>query len=188
METISRSKLHADYVTYKKYQNRAVAAIRKAKKSFEKKLSENIKCDPKSVYTYVRSKNKTKIKVGTLIDSSNMQVEEEEQMCKIINQYCSSVFTLERLEGLMKLENRLNQEKVASNLNKVLITKEIVNKTLCSLKSNKAHWDDGMGSLMLKQLANELKGLSIIYNRSVSESKIPHVWIFANLTPILKKG
>ena len=26
------SKLHADYVTYKKYQNRAVAEIRKAKK------------------------------------------------------------------------------------------------------------------------------------------------------------
>ena len=37
------SKLHADNVTYKKYQNRAVAEILKAKKSFEKKLSVNIK-------------------------------------------------------------------------------------------------------------------------------------------------
>ena len=27
------------------------------------------------------------------------------------------------------------------------------------LKSNKAHGDDGMGSLMLKELANELKGV-----------------------------
>ena len=44
---VQESKLHADYVTYKKYQNTAVAEIRKAKKSFEKKLSVNIKSDPR---------------------------------------------------------------------------------------------------------------------------------------------
>ena len=57
------------------------------------------------------------------------------------------------------------------------------------MKSNKAHGDDDMGSLMLKKLANELKGvLTIIYNRSVSESKIPNDWKMANVTPIFKKG
>ena len=85
----------------------------------------------------------------------------------------------------MKLENRLNQEKVAPNLNKVLITEEIIYTKLCSFKSNKAHDDDGMGSLMLKELANELKGvLTIIYNRSLSESKIPNDWKMANVTSI----
>ena len=57
-----------------------------------------------------------------------MQVEEDEQMCEILNKYFSSVFTLERPEGLMELENRLNHEKVSSNLNKVLIAEEIVYK------------------------------------------------------------
>ena len=72
----------------------------------------------------------------------------------------------------MELENRFNREKIASNLNKILITEDIVNKKLCSLKINKAYGDDGMGSLMLKELANELKGvLTIIYNRSLSEIK-----------------
>ena len=52
MEKYQESKLHADYVTYKKYQNRALAEIRKATKSFEKKLSVNIKSDPKSFYAY----------------------------------------------------------------------------------------------------------------------------------------
>ena len=79
----------------------------------------------------MRSKSKTKTKVGPLIDSQNMQVEEEEQMCEILNKYFSSVFTLERLEGLMELENRINQENVASNLNKVIITEEIEYKKLC---------------------------------------------------------
>ena len=57
------------------------------------------------------------------------------------------------------------------------------------MKSNKAHGDDGMGSLMLNELANELKGvLTIICNRSMSESKIPNDWKIANVTPIFKKG
>ena len=118
-----------------------------------------------------------------------MQVEEDEQMCQILNKYFSSVFTLERPKGLMELENRLNQEKVASNLNKILITEAIVYTKLCSLKSNKAHRDDGMVSHMLKELANELKDvLTIIYNRSLSESKIPNDWKMANVSPMLKKG
>ena len=60
----------------------------------------NIKSYPKSFYD-VRSKSKTKTKVGPLIDFQNMQVEEEEQMCEIINQYFSSVFTLETPKGWM---------------------------------------------------------------------------------------
>ena len=70
-------------------------------------------------------------------------------MCEILNQNFSFVFILERPEGLMELENRLYQEKIESNLNKVLITEEIVYNKLYSLKSNKAHGDHGIGSLML---------------------------------------
>ena len=60
------SKLHADYVTYKKYQNRAVAKIRKAKKSFEKKLSDNIKSDPKSFMLMCVVRVKLKLKLNHL--------------------------------------------------------------------------------------------------------------------------
>ena len=85
----------------------------------------------------------------------------------------------------MELENMLNQENVASNLKKVLIIDEIVNKKLCSLKINKAHGDDGVRSLKFKEPANKLKGvLTIIYNRSLSESKIPSDCKIANVTPI----
>ena len=56
------------------------------------------------------------------------------------------------------------------------------------MKINKAHGDNGMGSLMLKELANELKGvLTIIYNRSISESKIKNDWKIANATQSFKK-
>ena len=90
-----------------------------------------------------------------------MQVEDEEQICEIVNDYFSSVFTSERLEGLTVLENKLKRNKVSSNSNSMLITEELV--YLSSLKSNKVHEDDDMGSLMLKKLANELKGVLSIH-------------------------
>ena len=77
----------------------------------------------------------------------------------------------------MALDNRFNQEKVASNLNKVLITEEIVNKKLCSLKINKAHGDDGMGSLMFKKLANELKGVFTIKSTTGPYLKVKYQMI-----------
>ena len=101
LDKFQESKLHVDYIMYKKYQNRAIAEIHKAKKPFEKKLSENIKSDPKSFYAYVQSKSESKSKVRPLVNSLNMQVEDEEQICEILNDYFSLVFTSERLEGLM---------------------------------------------------------------------------------------
>ena len=68
------------------------------------------------------------------------------------------------------LENRIKEDKVSSSLNNLLLSKERVYKKLCPLKNNKAYENDGM----LKELVNELKGvLTIIYNRSMSESKVP---------------
>ena len=51
---------------------------------------------------------KSKSKVGPLVNSSNIiQVEDEKQMCEILNKYLSAVFTSEGLEGLTVIENRL---------------------------------------------------------------------------------
>ena len=44
-------------------------------------------------------------------------------------------------------------------MNDVRIMEEIVYNKLCSLKTNKAHGEDGMASFMLKELSNEIKGV-----------------------------
>ena len=107
--------------------------IRKAKKSFEKKLSENIKNDPKSFYAYVRSKSKAKPKVWPLSDENNSLVDDDVQMCNILNEYFRSVFTSARLEGLTELDDKLKLNNVSTSLNDVRITEEIVYNKLCSL-------------------------------------------------------
>jgi ribonuclease P/MRP protein subunit RPP40 len=46
-----------------------------------------------------------------------------------------------------------------------------------------------MATLMLKELASELKDiLTIIFTRSMAEGKVPEDWRSANITPIFKKG
>ena len=151
------TKLYEDYVVYKKHLNLATKEIRKAKKSFEKKLSENIKNDPKSFYAYVRSKSKSKPKVGPLSDENKSIVDDDVQMCNILNEYFSSVFTSERLEGLMELDDKLKLNNVSTSLNDVCITEEIVYNKLCSLKTNKHMERMAWHRLCLRNLVIKLK-------------------------------
>ena len=65
----------------KKHLNLATKEIRKAKKSFEKSYQKIKKNDPKSFYAYVRSKSKSKPKVGPLSDENNSLVDDDVQMC-----------------------------------------------------------------------------------------------------------
>ena len=51
-------------------------------------------------------------------------------MCNILNEYFSSVFTSERLEGLMELDDKLKLNNVSTSLNDVRITEQIVYKKM----------------------------------------------------------
>ena len=77
------SKLNEDYIIFKKHQNKAFKEIRRAKISFERNLSLSSKSDPKSFYASVRSKSKSKTNVGPLINTSNIQVENDEEKREI---------------------------------------------------------------------------------------------------------
>ena len=79
------SKLNEDYIIYKKHQNKAIKEIWRAKRSFETNLSLNIKSDPKSFYAYVCSKSKSKTNVEPRINTSHMQVENDEEKSEILN-------------------------------------------------------------------------------------------------------
>ena len=91
------SKTYNDWIEYKRVSNKAVKEYRKAKRKFEKKLVNNIKTNPKSFYSYVRSKSRTKDAVGPVLDSNGQLIDNDVQMCEEFNSYYSSVFTRENL-------------------------------------------------------------------------------------------
>ena len=59
-----------DYEVYKEALNAATNEVRKSKRNFEHKLAQNIKSDSKSFYTYVRSNQNVRDKVGPLEDNA----------------------------------------------------------------------------------------------------------------------
>jgi hypothetical protein len=64
-----------------------------------------------------------------------------------------------------------------------------VKKKLQLLKPNKSPGPDCHHPYILKQVADSIaKPLSIIYNKSLTEGKLPTDWKKANVTPIFKKG
>ena len=80
---------------YRKASREAALEIRRAKRSFEKKLATNIDIDKRSFYAYVRSRAKSKSTVGPLVDNSGDIAVLPQEMANKFNQYFASVFTSE---------------------------------------------------------------------------------------------
>jgi hypothetical protein len=65
----------------------------------------------------------------------------------------------------------------------------LVRKKIKDLKPAAAPGPDGMGSLLLKELVDQVTGpLTKIYNKSLTTGDVPEDWRRANVTPIYKKG
>jgi Reverse transcriptase (RNA-dependent DNA polymerase) len=74
-------------------------------------------------------------------------------------------------------------------LEEMNVTVEMVRKKIKGLKPASAPGLDGIGSMLLRELAAQVAGpLAIIFNKSLSTSEVPEDWKRANVTPIYKKG
>ena len=62
-----------------------------------------------------------------------------------------------KIKRLPILENMLKGIMNENILNNVLIMKEIVHKKLSQFKINKTHGDDGIASIVLKEISSEIK-------------------------------
>ena len=100
-------------------------AIRNAKKSLEKKLSEQ--GDMKPFQAYVRQKTKTKTNVGPLRRNNDI-ISDNKEMAEMLNSYFVTVFTLEdesnlpntpEFEGI-KIENfEMSKKQIETKIKKL---------------------------------------------------------------------
>ena len=73
-------------------------------------------------------------------------------------------------------------------LTDIFITPEAVKEKLKKLNPNKAYGPDGIPSRVLKELNEQLAlPLSILFNKSLHEGKIPQDWKEADVVPLIKK-
>jgi ribonucleases P/MRP protein subunit RPP40 len=177
------------YETYKLKLRVSVKENNKAKQCFEEKLADNIKNDSKSFYAYVKSKQRTKARVGPLKDSTGKIVTEDQVAADIMNSYFASVFTVEDRNNIPEPEGNLNCELESLKLKEIKVTEAEVISKLDNLKVDKSAGPDDIHAKLLFELRSELTGpLTHIFNVSLQSGEVPQDWRDASVAPLFKKG
>jgi hypothetical protein len=179
------TRQYSDYVCFARARNEATAAVRGAKKEFERKLAEEVKQNPKAFWKYVSSKTKSRSGVSDLERGDGSMTTSNKDKAEVLNQFFSSVFTREDIDNVPSLGDRYEGE-VLSDLK---VTEEAVLKKLIKLKSSKSAGPDGLHPRVLKEVANQIKTpLRIIFQMSLDQGVVPQEWKSAHVSAIFKKG
>ena len=163
--------------------------VRWAKRRFEKRLADNIRQDSKSFYSYVRSKQRTKDRVGPLKDDDGEVIIEDGVAANRLNDYFSSVFTTEDCSNIPVPEQIFKGNLLNEGLLGLEITSKMVEIKLEKLGVNKCPGLDGIHPKLLYELRREIADpLTKIYNCSLLTGIVPSQWREAGVTPLFKKG
>ena len=150
----------------------------------EKNISRQVKSNPKAFYNYVSSKTKSRDGIPNLKNNDGNLTTNNSEKADLLNEYFSSVFTKEDLNNIPTLSSRTDQI-----LNKVEITSIQMRDKLKSLKPSKSPGPDGIHPRVLRELADVIADpLKQIFDKSLSEGKLPSEWKDAEVRPIFKKG
>ena len=108
-------------------------------------MAGNIKNYSKSLYAYVRSKQKVRDKVGPLENNSGNIISDGFQMAELLNEYFSSVFTTEDISSLP-----VSFTKFEGNKSEHLVTPEMIATKIKKMKDNKSPGVDWIPPKLLK--------------------------------------
>ena len=161
---------------------------RKAKRIFEEKLANNIKNDAKSFFAYANSKKRSNNKVGPLRNSQGEVLENSKQTADLLNDYFSSVFTVEDSSSLPEAVKFFRGPQ-SECLSMIEINENMVLEKLNKIKVNKCQGPDELHGKILYEIRNELlKPLTDLFKLSLEKSLVPQDWRDAIVCPLFKKG
>ena len=185
-ESGKRQDLYEKYVLKLK---KCSKLSRIAKRNFEKKLATNVKNNSKSFFSYVRSKQRTKEKVGPLKDKGGEVIIDDRLAANLLNEYFSSVFTNENYTNAPVPKQIFKGNIQSEGLLGIEITEEMVANKLEKLDVNKCPGLDDMHPKLLFELRGELiKPLTKLFNISMKNGVVPLEWREAGVVPLFKKG
>lgn len=181
---------HPDmYQKYYKKLKKCTKANKTAKRNFEQNLSKNVKKDNKSFYAYVRSKQRTKEKVGPLKDKRGQVISEDKAAANVLNDYFSSVFTTENYANMPVPIQSFNGDIQTEGLLDIKITEALVASKLEKLDVNKCPGLDEIHPKLLYEIRKNVgKPLARMFKFSLEAGSVPLEWREAGVVPLFKKG
>ena len=167
-----QSDASIDYHKYIEQRNICNRVIKRAKREYERKISQNCKENPKTFWQYVRSKSKCVSGISPLDKGDGNLAFDDKDKADILNKFFSGVFTRENTDNVPELEPgcRSNYTFLAD----IVISEEAVKKKLLNLNPYKAQGPDGIPNKVLKELSNELsKPIATLFNKSIQSGTVP---------------
>ena len=147
-----------DYQVYVKLCNAATHWVRSAKIEFERILADEIKENPKSFWSCVRSKTKVKKGISDLDKDDGTRTQNDVEKENVLNDFFASVFTREDLKSIPDPETKLN----GAPLEGYEIRCNEVEKKSKKLNPSKSPGPDGIHPRVLKETTDQEAFYSIL--------------------------
>ena len=149
-------------------------------------LGDRVKTNPKSFWTFIKSKTATKTIPDSIISENNLLTDANEK-AEAFSNYFHSVFNPSETHS--GITHSQKQSKEIPELCNVYITEREVMNVLKSLDCSKSTGPDNVSPIVLKECCQELSGpLCALFNKSLSRGFMPLSWRNANVIPVYKSG
>ena len=149
-----------------------------------------MKTNPKSFFSFSKSRQKIKAKIGPFIDQSTGKPNTDPDFAatELGNQY-SSVFVDPRPEWVVNNVSEFFDDNMASALTDIEFTEEDIFAACSKLKTSFAAGADGVPASLLKNCRRELsKPLFILWRASLDQGLIPADLLLVLISPVHKGG
>ena len=210
-----KTKSHERYMSYVKERNKVSKKLRKAKKTFEKKIAKEAPSNPKAFFGYVNSykkKSTSFIRLKKLYSSGNNTDDNQKftttdkETADELNAFFVSVFTKDEDSPEINLNyffrTFVDEDDDSTNvpfdlpyddkgednvLSDIEVSEEDVFNLLRTLDPNKSAGDDEIHPRILKECAEELTApLCMLFKKSIEAGTVPLSWKLGTITPLHK--
>ena len=159
------------WVRYAQLRNTAVSLIREKKRTYEIKLSTQIRQKPKKYYSYVQSKGTTREEMGPLITNENLVLTENRDKVEAFCTYFSSV---QKVDTGDLPRAHTSSVKYIDGLD---VSEEQVLKILNGLQTSKSPGPDGIHPAIIKPIADIIvTPICKLYQMSLDQGVLPVDW------------
>lgn len=178
---------------YLNYRNKLTALIKKSKiKYFKSKIDKNKTCTKNlwSVVKEICNSNNSQNNITKIRNEENSIVTDTLEICNIFNNIYSNIG--KNMAAKIYRNNNYKEQKIKTNGNSMFLapTNPIeVRNCILKLKPNRAPGIDGIKSITLKNIADEISEIfAFIINRMFETGYYPMVFKISVVKPLFKSG
>ena len=181
-----RTKKTKDWDRYKHLMKLQSRTCKKAYHDYiDKIVSPDLTTKPKRFWGWVKSQRNDSSGVAPLKGKDGLLHTNPVERCNLLNEQFCSVFSREDTSNLPQG----NQDTVVEDMPDIQVGTEGVLKLLRKLNPHKACGPDGIPAQFLKSHAEDIAtSLTLIFQASLHQGKVPSDWKKADIFPIHKKA